>query len=140
LSWISSNSRTFSIAIAAWSAKVDTSSICLSVKRPHLGAAQRQNADRDALAQHRHAEQGAKATKFPSYCKGVVRVGLDIGNMDDLAFKQRASGERAPVQCYRHIFDLFQEFRREPVRFGAIEHTVALAGDRPMLRVAKPRG
>src|SRR6266566_9870550 len=31
LSWISSNIRTFSIAIAAWSAKVDTSSICLSV-------------------------------------------------------------------------------------------------------------
>src|SRR5262249_41826919 len=31
LSWISSNSRTFSIAIAAWSAKVVTSSICLSV-------------------------------------------------------------------------------------------------------------
>src|SRR6516165_10166124 len=31
LSWISSNSRTFSIAITAWSAKVSTSSICLSV-------------------------------------------------------------------------------------------------------------
>jgi hypothetical protein len=31
LSWISSNSRTFSIAIAAWSAKVDTSSICFSL-------------------------------------------------------------------------------------------------------------
>src|SRR5262249_52693180 len=31
LSWISSNSRTFSMAIAAWSAKVDTSSTCFSV-------------------------------------------------------------------------------------------------------------
>src|SRR5262245_57490059 len=31
LSWISSNNRTFSIAIAAWSAKVVTSSICLSL-------------------------------------------------------------------------------------------------------------
>src|SRR6266566_8994628 len=31
LSWISSNRRTFSIAITAWSAKVVTSSICLSV-------------------------------------------------------------------------------------------------------------
>ena len=38
LSWISSNSRTFSIAIAAWSAKVDTSSICFSVNGRHLGA------------------------------------------------------------------------------------------------------
>ena len=32
LSWISSNRRTFSIAITAWSAKVVTSSICFSVK------------------------------------------------------------------------------------------------------------
>src|SRR6266404_5325316 len=31
LSWISSNSRTFSMAITAWSAKVATNSICLSV-------------------------------------------------------------------------------------------------------------
>ncbi len=33
-SWISSNNRTFSIAITAWSAKVVTSSICLVVKVP----------------------------------------------------------------------------------------------------------
>ena len=32
MSWISSNSRTFSIAITAWSANVVSSSICLSVK------------------------------------------------------------------------------------------------------------
>jgi hypothetical protein len=32
LSWISSNSRTFSIAMTAWSANVVTRSICLSVK------------------------------------------------------------------------------------------------------------
>ncbi len=32
MSWISLNSRTFSIAITAWSAKVLTSSICFSVK------------------------------------------------------------------------------------------------------------
>ena len=41
LSWISSNSRTFSIAITAWSAKVVTSSICLLGKWPHLVARQR---------------------------------------------------------------------------------------------------
>ena len=35
----SSNSRTFSIAITAWSAKVVTSSICFSVNGPDLGAA-----------------------------------------------------------------------------------------------------
>src|SRR4029077_3219458 len=33
LSWISSNNRTFSMAIAAWSAKVVTNSICLSVNQ-----------------------------------------------------------------------------------------------------------
>ena len=40
LSWISSNSRTFSIAITAWSAKVVTSSICLSVNGRTVLAAQ----------------------------------------------------------------------------------------------------
>ena len=37
----SSNSRTFSIAITAWSAKVVTSSICLSVNGTHLLARHR---------------------------------------------------------------------------------------------------
>jgi hypothetical protein len=37
LSWISSNRRTFSIAITAWSAKVVSSSICFCVKGFTIG-------------------------------------------------------------------------------------------------------
>ena len=61
LSWISSNSRTFSIAIAAWSAKVVTSSICLSVKGRTSERDKAEDADRDSVAQHRNAKHGAKA-------------------------------------------------------------------------------
>ena len=42
----SSNSRTFSIAITAWSAKVVTSSICLSVNGRTVVALQDDDADR----------------------------------------------------------------------------------------------
>ena len=49
LSWISSNSRTFSIAITAWSAKVVTSSICFSVNGRTAERRQRQDADRVLL-------------------------------------------------------------------------------------------
>ena len=63
LSWISSNSRTFSIAIAAWSAKVDDQLDLLVGERPHLGARQCEHADRDAFAQHRNAEHGAKTAE-----------------------------------------------------------------------------
>ena len=55
----SSNSRTFSIAITAWSAKVVTSSICLSVKGRSVRRMQRDDADRTAVAQQRHAEHRA---------------------------------------------------------------------------------
>jgi hypothetical protein len=53
LSWISSNSRTFSIAIEAWSANVVTSSICLSVNVGewlYFRARQGQDADWDTNA------------------------------------------------------------------------------------------
>ena len=43
------NSRTFSIAITAWSAKVFSSSICLSVERNRLRAPEQDHADRHPL-------------------------------------------------------------------------------------------
>ena len=61
----SSNSRTFSIAITAWSAKVVTSSICLSVNGSTARARQRDDADRRSLAQQRHAEHGADSRRAP---------------------------------------------------------------------------
>ena len=54
-SLVSLNSRTFSIAITAWSAKVCSSSTCLSANAPGRGAGHRDRADHPAVAQHRHA-------------------------------------------------------------------------------------
>ena len=72
----SSNSRAFSIAITAWSAKVVTSSICLSVKGSYRRAVQHDDADRAALAQERHAEHRAslKLADFASVYSGSART------------------------------------------------------------------
>ena len=53
-----SNRRTFSIAIAAWSANVELTRSAFG-ERTHFRARQTQHADRDALAQHRHGENRA---------------------------------------------------------------------------------
>ena len=54
----SSNSRAFSMAMTAWSAKVSTSSICLSVNGATAWRSGNENANRRALAQQRDAEHG----------------------------------------------------------------------------------
>ena len=53
-SCVSLNSRTFSIAITAWSAKVCSSAICLARERPARQPRRCDRADRLALAQQRH--------------------------------------------------------------------------------------
>ena len=57
----SSNSRTFSIAITAWSAKVSSNSICLSVKARGCCAYHSKGADDRSLAQKRHADSSSDA-------------------------------------------------------------------------------
>ena len=57
--FISLNSRTFSIAITAWSAKVCSSAICLSLNGRISVRRSSDNPDRLALAQHRHRQHGA---------------------------------------------------------------------------------
>src|SRR5215475_13790588 len=64
-------------------------------ERPHLGAGQCEDADWDALAQHGNPEDGAKVSQLLGFCEGVVRVGKDVGDMNDLAFEQRACGDRS---------------------------------------------
>ena len=63
----SSNSRTFSIAITAWSAKVSTSSICLSVNGSDLLAHQTAMTPiGSSSSQQRDAEDRAEAAKLLS--------------------------------------------------------------------------
>ena len=107
-----SNSRTFSIAIAAWSANVATNSICLSVNGRTSERVKRQHADRNALAQHRHAEHGAVIAQSLRLDQGVFRISLYVGDMNDLPFKQGASSRRASLGLDRNIFDMIHELAR----------------------------
>ena len=85
----SSNSRTFSMAITAWSAKVWTSSICLSVNGSTLLRQQSEYADRLALAQQRHAKHGADVRAASCAQIAVFGIGHDVGDVDRAAFQQR---------------------------------------------------
>jgi hypothetical protein len=80
-------------------------------ERAHLQARQRQEADRDALAQHRHSEGSTKAAQSLRLDEGEVRVGLHVGNVDSPAFEQHPSVDRATFQLDRQIPDQSHEFR-----------------------------
>ena len=61
LSWISSNSRTFSIAITAWSAKVVDQLDLLVGERSHGRALEARSRRSGTFAQQRNSEHGSKA-------------------------------------------------------------------------------
>src|SRR6516225_2432604 len=85
LSWISSNSRTFSMAITAWSAKVVISSICFSVKacilrriitRTPMGIPSRNSGNLNSFAFQRDAAGDSAMTGFqPDTCHILIEVG-----------------------------------------------------------------
>ena len=81
----SSNSRTFSIAITAWSAKVVDQFDLLVGERPHVCvASDDQDADRHSLAQQRDAEQRALMRRGSLVGPAMVYSGSaeHIGDMD----------------------------------------------------------
>ena len=91
----SSNSRTFSIAITAWSAKVVTSSICLSVKgrmvlrckvMTPIGIPSRSSGTPSMVR---------RPPIFGSSDQLVFRIGQHVGNVDDSALQHGAPGNRA---------------------------------------------
>ena len=86
------NRRTFSMAMTAWSAKVLSSSICSSENGRTSRAATVIDADRSALSQHRHRRDrfGSRTARVDLLVQ-IVRIELDIGNVDDGA----ARGSRA---------------------------------------------
>ena len=87
-------SRTFSMAITAWSAKVSTSSICFSVKvATWLG--EPYDADRITFPQKRHAECGPVATELLALVQRILRIGQDILNVNGPALERRSSGDSA---------------------------------------------
>src|SRR5262245_32076810 len=95
-------------------------------ERPHLGARQSQTAGRDALAQHRHAEDRAVAAQPLGLCPGVVRVGQDIGDMDHPPFQQGPSRRRPATPLDGQSPEIFDELGRVPVSLREEEHPVFL--------------
>ena len=89
------NSRTVSIAITAWSAKVEINSICLALNGRAASRRQRHDADRNALAQQRHAEHGAEIADRAGLRPIVFGVGGNVGNVDDAALQRGAADQRS---------------------------------------------
>ena len=138
----SSNSRTFSIAITAWSANVVTSSICFIGERPHLESRQYDHTDRHAFPQQWDAEHRVSSSNPPLL--GEIRIskigiGLHIGNMDDFALLRRAPKYRPPARLHRMVVHVLVVFGRVSVaRHIRIGITVR-AMDRRTIGLAKPR-
>ena len=82
----SSNSRTFSIAITAWSAKVVTSSICFSVNGPHASV-RGYDADRRSFAQQRRPTWSGAGSS--AYLGSVNSGSVYVEDMNRCAFKQQ---------------------------------------------------
>ena len=100
-----SNSRTFSIAIAAWSANVVTSSICLSVNGRDCDASETKTPSAIALTHHRTARTVRKPPKRCALDQGVFRIGIYVADMDDLASTARVQTP-SPAGAHRNIFDI----------------------------------
>ena len=105
----SSNRRAFSMAISAWSAKVVTSSICLSLNGCTTGRRQHDDADRDIVAQQRDAEDRAK-TAMALRVQGIFGVGENIRDVNRAPLDCDAACHRAAIRNDRILpqeFDVF---------------------------------
>ena len=94
----SSNSRAFSMAITAWSAKVRDSSICLSVKGLHFR--RRRSAITPissplATSVRETAVRARSAPECAARCS-ILWVGLNVGNVNRTSVVQRLAPRTAP--------------------------------------------
>src|SRR5262249_29423394 len=105
---------TFSIAIAAWSAKVVTSSICLSVNGSTVLRVKK-HAGRSALAQHRHAEDCAHVGEPGSYSQPYLRICFGVHDMNGLALEYDPAGDRPAIRPERMLFHVLLLLRGKAV-------------------------
>src|SRR6516162_10022154 len=100
LSWISSNSRTFSIAIPAWSAKVVAISICFSVK----GRTVSRISTMAPIGLPSRISGTARTVRNPSLLHilyRVVWISQNVRNLDGFALKNRAAEDATPSRLKR---------------------------------------
>ena len=117
----SSNSRTFSIAITAWSAKVSTSSICLSVNgRTCL---------RHKMITPIGVPSRMSGTPSPdrtchflrAFPKCVLLISKNIRNMNRVALQQDAPGECPSVARYGRCAYKLDELLGQSIVGGKLE-------------------
>ena len=94
------NRRSVSMAITAWSAKVEISSICAGVNGRGLSRVIASTPIGVALAHQRHAEHGAVFAELLRPGPGVFGIGLDVGNVHDGAIEHGAAAQR--IAARRH--------------------------------------
>ena len=144
LRWVractSSNSRTFSMAITAWSAKVLTSSISLVGERPDGDALQRQHADQRVLAQERHSEDGAVVAHSPARPACAYSGSAAASGMCTILPSATARPTAEPRPGRERIgVDEFLQFGREAEGGDEAEIVAEAAGYSAHLGVAEPR-
>src|SRR5262249_11961976 len=98
-------------------------------ERANLRARQSENADGFSLPQHWNANDSAKCPKAFGFRERVLGILLNVGNVDDFAFEERASGSRPSFRLDRDSPYILHEPWREPMGFSAIELAVDLPGD-----------
>ena len=111
----SSNSRTFSMAITAWSAKVVASAICLSLKG---FTSSRVRIKTPMVVPSRNSGTpriGAIGEGLLIAARLVVRIGEDVRNMADLAGECDAPGLAFPGRRQWMLPCVLYSFRREAV-------------------------
>ena len=134
----SSNSRTFSIAIAAWSAKVFKSSTCRSGSSPPERG-RPQSPDGNAVAQYRDAHDTAVAPDH-ACAKHVIGVRVDIRNLHETSLEYRARRRAPPAwRCGIRASVHLEHLGGEAVVRHEVEELAVEPVDKAELALAEPR-
>ena len=104
-----SNSRVFSMAITAWSAKVSTNLICLSVNG--RTAARCRTSTPTGMPSRRSGTPRIvrKSPSLAAFQSGIFRISEDIRNLNGFALKQDAAGYQVASQLNSHFLTLLRE-------------------------------
>jgi hypothetical protein len=92
-------------------------------------ARQHQDADGNALAQHRHAEDGSRLAELRQFGQREFGIGRDIRNLDRRASEHDASDDIAAINRQRPAVDESLELFREAVACHPAIAAVARHGD-----------
>ena len=93
------NRRTFSMAMTAWSAKVVTNSICLSVKGRTSFRRRSEDAEERALSEHGDVARIVRTSAcqfFASCTNSVLGVCQDVGNLNRAALEGGSPDDGSP--------------------------------------------